>query len=61
MSQTITQANQTADTSIMPLLGDLSNVPPDYIQQVSFRPQRFEINVHSSKQSQLVSSRGWIV
>ena len=26
---------QTADTSIMPLLGDLSNVPPDYIHQVS--------------------------
>ena len=26
---------QTADTTIMPLLGDLSNVPPDYIHQVS--------------------------
>jgi len=35
MSQTMQQLNQTTDTSIMPLLGDLSNVPPDYIQQVS--------------------------
>ena len=26
---------QTLDTSIMPLLGDLSNVPSDYIRQVS--------------------------
>src|SRR3981081_1152525 len=35
MSQTMQQVNQTIDTSIMPLLGDLSNVPQDYIQQVS--------------------------